>query len=543
MRAARLLLMIVTLATAQDQTGNNGTGSIKGTVVDSVTHQPVREAGVSLAGDPVNQAYQVTDAAGTFEIDNLPPGQYSLDVNHREYPQGHSGSIAIKAGERAAPIILELIPFAAVSGRVLDEDSDPLPACSVHLQSARPPYQEVIAKQDFREVLGSSADGEYRLERVPAGKYILRAQCQAPVFEPRPLSAGPDPLPTSAYPPQFYPGSSTAELAEAIELRPGQERSGIDFQMKPSHMTQIHVRLSGANWRGRKDLAWQLVPAAQRAPAIALDGALHLDWLSVWHDIQTTNGEFEIPRVFPGSYRLLVTSNMRFTEGGAMIGGVLQIDVGDTPIEAEVALRPPVDLNGTIEIVGGGGGNRVTPDQVGVELVAESPNFFRRAANGAGNDAKADGSFTVRSAFPGPARIKIRAFQRCGVHCARNAVFLKSAWLGAAELPDGLLDLSSGAGGNLRIVVSTDFASIQGTAPAFAVVTASAEDSRGFSMYELNASANQNGQFKFEDLVPGKYRLGLLDQVAAGGGSSGQEVTLQEGQTLAVELEAAAGAR
>ena len=536
MRAASLLVMIAALAAAQDPTGNNGAGSIKGIVVDSVTHQPVREAGVSLAGDPVSQVYQVTDAAGTFEIDHLRPGRYALDVEHREYPQGRSRSIAIQAGEQAARIIVELVPFAAVSGRVLDEDSDPLPACSVHLQSARPPYQEVIAKQDFREVLGSSADGEYRLERVPAGKYILRAQCQAPVFEPRPLSAGPDPLPTSAYPPQFYPGASTAELAEAIELRPGLERSGIDFRMKPSHVTHIHVRLSGANWRGRKDLAWQLLPAAQRVPAP--DGALHYDWLSVWHDIQTTNGEFEIPKVFPGSYRLLVTSNMRFTEGGAMIGGARQVDVGDAPIEVEVELRPAVNLNGTIEIVGGGGPNRVTPDQVGVDLVVEYPNFFR----GVGDDAKSDGSFTIKSAFPGPTRIKISAVERCGVHCAKDAAFLKSAWLGGTELTDGWLDLSSGARGDLRIVLSTDFAAIQGKAPAFAVVTASAEDSRGFIMYELNASADQNGQFKFENLVPGKYRVGLLGQLASGG-SSGREVTLQEGQTLVVELEAAAGAR
>jgi Carboxypeptidase regulatory-like domain len=537
MRAASLLLMLVALAAAQDQTGNNGAGSIRGTVVDSVTHQPLREASVSLSGHPGQN--QVTDAAGAFEINNLQPGQYSLDVEHREYPQASPRNIAIKAGEQAAPIIVELVPFAAVSGRVLDEDGDPLPACSVHLQLARPPYQEVIAMQDFREVLGSSEDGEYRLDRVPAGKYILRAQCQAPVFEPRPLSAGPDPLPTSAYPPQFYPAASSAELAEAIELAPGRERSGLDFRMKPSHVTHIHVRLSGVSWRGRKDLAWQLLPAAHRAPAMPLDGSLHFDWLSVWHQIETTNGEFEIPKVFPGSYRLLVSSNMRFTAGGAMIGGARQIDVGDQPIEVEVALRPAVDLNGTIEIVGASGANRVGPDQVSVELVVEYPNFFRSVAS----QAKDDGTFTIKSAFPGPARIKISASERCGVHCAQDAVFLKSAWFGAAEVTDGVLDLSSGASGDLRIVVTTDFAAIQGTAPAFAVVTASAEDTRGFSMYELNAPADQNGQFKFDHLTPGRYRLGLLGQLASDGGSSSQEVTLQEGQMLTVELKANGGAR
>jgi hypothetical protein len=537
MRSASLLLMLATLASAQDQTGNGSTGSLKGIVVDSVTHLPVREASVLLSGDPGQS--QVTSAAGTFQIENLQPGQYSLDVGHREYPQGRSRNIAIKAGEQGESIVVELVPFAAVSGRVLDEDSDPLPACSVRLQSAKPPYQEVIATQDFREVLGSSEDGGYRLTRIPSGKYILRAQCQAPVFEPRPLSAGPDPLPTSAYAPQFYPAASSAELAQAIELAPGQERSGIDFRMKPSHVTHVHVRLAGANWRGRRDLAWQLLPAAQRAPAIPSNGASHWDWLSVWRQVETTNGEFEIPKVFPGSYRLLVTSNIAFNAGGAMIGGAQRVDVGDKPIEVEVALVPAVDPKGTIEIVGGGGANRVMPEEIGVELVVEYPNFFPRA----GTQAKDDGSFSIKSAFPGPARIKVNAFQRCGVHCAENAAFLKSAWLGGSELTDGLLDLSSGARGDLRIVVSTDFAAIQGTAPAFAVVTASAEDSRGFSMDQVKVSADQNGKFKLERLVPGKYRVGLLDQIASDGGSSGQEVTLQEGQTLAVELNAAVGAR
>ena len=56
-------------------------------------------------------------------------------------------------------------------------------------------------------------------------------------------------------------------------------------------------------------------------------------------------------------------------------------------------------------------------------------------------------------------------------------------------------------------------------------------------------TATITGQFKFDHLTPGKYRLGLLGQLASDGESSGQEVTLQEGQMLAVELRANGGAR
>ncbi len=545
--ASLLLLMMATFADAQHQAGTKNTGSIQGMVVDSVTHQPVREAVVSLEapGDPDpgrDGSYsRTTDAAGTFAIDNLQPGRYLLGVSQRLYPQEGWRSIAIKTGERA-PVIVELVPSAAVSGRVLDDDGDPLAGCSVRLLSAKPPYQEVMATQDFREVLGSSEDGKYRVSDIVAGKYILTAQCQGAVFQARPLLAGPDPLPTSAYPPQFYP----------IEFAPGEEKSGVDFRMKPSPVTHIHVVLTGvADWHGRKDLAWQLVPMTQEAAtrtALRMQGR---DLRTVWHQMETANGEFEIPKVFPGSYRLLVTSNALWAipswqapggqTAGAIIGAAKRIDVGDKPMRIELALRPPLQLNGTIEIVGPGGENRVKPNEVSVQLDAEYPAFF--PGNGGSKSTKDDGTFTITSVFPGPSRITVHAYQRCGVHCMQDVVFLKSTWFGGAELTGGLLDLSSGAPGEVRIVVSTNFAAIRGTAPAFAIVGASTEERWSAGRYDMHVQADQNGRFQFEGLVPGNYRLGLLDRPGSDGSGGGQAVTLQEGQTRAVELRTAPGAQ
>jgi protocatechuate 3,4-dioxygenase beta subunit len=305
MRVAILLLMVAALGRAQEQAGSGNTVSIKGTVVDSVTHQPVRKAEVSLfdttpAGtegrglrDPQFQILQITGAGGTFEMDNLQPGQYMLEVSQRDYPQAkvaHARQfLSIKAGEQLPPIIAELIPGAAVSGRVQDEDGDPLPGCSVRLLYAEPPYRDPTSQMGV-EVLDSSENGEYRLSGIPEGEYILMAQCQASVFEPRPLSAGPDPAPTSAYPTQFYPAAASPELAEAVKLEPGEEKSSTDFQMKPVHVSRIHVKLAGdADGRGTKNMAWRLVPAEERA----------MNGLG-WQQAVSINGEFEIPKVFPG---------------------------------------------------------------------------------------------------------------------------------------------------------------------------------------------------------------------------------------------------
>src|SRR5579872_4917126 len=103
MKAASLLVMMATLAAAQHQAGNKNTGSIQGTVVDSVTRQPVPEAAVSLEapGDPDrlhDPGYsRNTDAAGTFAMDNLQPGRYLLMVSQPEYPQVAWRNIAIQA--------------------------------------------------------------------------------------------------------------------------------------------------------------------------------------------------------------------------------------------------------------------------------------------------------------------------------------------------------------------------------------------------------------------------------------------------------------
>jgi protocatechuate 3,4-dioxygenase beta subunit len=543
MRAAGVL-MIATLAAAQDQIGNN-TGSIKVTVVDSVTHQPVRKAMVRVTGmdgdsnatnsivprgvageqTPHTPQSQTTDGSGTFEETNLQPGQYSLSVQHQNYPHtqfGGSRTISIKAGEQTDTII-ELVPGATVSGRVLDEDGDPLDGCVVRVQSAKAPYQNAMAMGALR----SSEDGAYRLYGILAGKYTLTAQCQTAVFRPRPLSAGPDPPPSAAYAPQFYPAASSVESAEVIELTPGAEKSGVDFQMRPAHVTHIHVVLAGgADWRGRNDLRWQLAPVDQSA-TIVFGG---------WRPINASTGEFEIPQVFPGSYHLMVTSNLPSVAEkptGQLIGAAQQIDVGDKPMEVVVALHPAVDLNGTIEIEGPGGADRLKPSEMTVQLVPESPRLFQGSAEP--EPAQDDGSFTIKSAFPGPSRLQVNA----------PMAFLKSAWIGSAELIGGLLDLSSGAHGELRIVVSTNTASIHGTAPALAHVMMSPAGGSPSARLFL-AQADENGQFKIEGLAPGKYRLGFADQLESpptGAGTGAQEVTLQEGQTLVVELRPETGAQ
>ena len=195
-----------------------------------------------------------TDASGSFAFNSLGPGSYQLSVTHRNYPARRGGvrkTVQVTATENAPTVSVELIPGASLSGHVVDEDGDPLSGCMVQIHSAKNFSQSEGGR--FMRMPMAREDGSYRLYGLTPGKYTITAQCTATVFEPRALSEGPDPPPSAAYPIQFYPGSSELKSAQVVELLPGAEKSGIDFQMRPVAVTHIRGKLvaGSADWRGQ----------------------------------------------------------------------------------------------------------------------------------------------------------------------------------------------------------------------------------------------------------------------------------------------------
>ena len=538
MKLATAIFLTVACVAAQDQAGQ--TGSLRGTVVDSVTHQPLKKVMVTLMflGNPNgagrgggaiagsaaaagNLAPQtmITDATGAFAMQNLSAGRYQMMVRPVQSPSRTvQKSVVVNAGEEAGPVTVELVPGSAISGHILDEDGDPLSGCIVQLEFPKRPGQPAGMAASQGRV--SASEGEYRLYDITPGKYIVQAQCRQPAFQPRPLSAGPDLPPAFAYPEQYYPAAGSADSAEVIELAPGAERSGVDFKIRPVAVTQIRVTMAGSEWRGRKDLAWRLAPADN--PNSTNGGRV----------IDTTKDAFDIPQVFPGSYFLLVGSVGAVPDGGAPLGAFQRIDVGARPVQTTVSLHPAVDLNGTIRIEDPSGTSQLTPRMISVQVTPEYPAMgvdFGRLQN----PVKDDGTFTEKSVFAGPAilRVIVRGGGANG--------FMKSAWLGNTEVIDGKLDLSAGAPGDLTIVVSTNTATVQGTAPAgMAIALAAAGGSASRPGQRYFAQADPTGQFKVQGLPPGKYRIAATDQPGAFPDDGGQEITLEEGQALVMEVKA-----
>jgi Carboxypeptidase regulatory-like domain len=531
-------IIFVSAGVAQDQGGR-----IEGVVVDAASHQPVKKATVSLnsavmrhqgvtgstIGAPQADGPQtiITDVSGTFVFDNLPAGQYPISIIDQNYPQGRMGgvhkTVQVSAGSTSS-ITVELVPGASVTGHILDEDGDPLDGCFVQLHPAGNANQGVPMTGPLP---ASRDDGSYRLYGIPPGKYIMSSQCGARVFEPRPLSDGPDPPPTAAYPPEYYPATSDPKSAQIVELAPGEEKSGIDFQMRPVSVTQIHGTIAPgeADWHGRNDLRVQLFPLDPQPPGGSVGGS----------QINSEDGSFTIRQVFPGSYRLVIfTQNYRpglvvrgitasEQDTSDRIGAVMRVDVADKPIEVSVQLHRAIDITGTVEIESSpNNANRpITPSQLNIQLTSDTafigpPSFTQ---------LQEDGSFTIKSVLPGEWRIRLQG----------PFVFLKSAWLGSEDITHKPIDLTSGAAAPLRIVASTNTATIRGTAPPGQQVFARLEDNDPQTSWTSNL-VDPNGQFTFQGLAPGKYRISVGDAGSPMPEEGGQEVTVGEGEIATTDI-------
>ncbi len=490
-------------------------GSIEGVVIDSHTRAPVKKAAVFVnLGMPVsrqpmrvpNEHRITTDASGAFVARGLTPGRYSVFVQHLRYP-ARGGMfrklVDVAAGQDPARVTLELEPPATISGRVLDEDGDPLSGCSAHLLTAKTakPVPWVRGGEESNEL------GEYRVWGVPPGKYLVHVLCHRRPFEPWPLSPEP-PVPSLAYAPQWYPMAGDARSAQAVEVAAGQEKTGIDFRPVQQRVYSVKGRVKTLPDEALSTnmLVLQLLPRNihERPFGGGRSGR-----------VVPGKGTFQINSVSPGAYTLVAGRSA----GGVSRFGLNQpVDVVDRSVELELELQAPRDLNGMITV---DGGEKLDFRQLQLNLQSAF-----QAGPAPENRIEDDGSFTLKNVLPGRWRVQVWG----------AVLFVKSVTFGGQELPGDTLDTSSGVAGELRILLSTKTATIKGIGRPLQQVrvleVSGPETSHG-------AATDGTGQFTIPGLRPGKYRVSAsADDGFDDSDEDGQEVTLREGETVTVELKA-----
>jgi hypothetical protein len=207
--------------------------TVSGTVVNSVTGEPIRRALVNLAGKYI----MLTDAEGQFEFRNVPQMSASMDAtkpgffNECEISQGSfSASLNVRVSAENPPVVLKLIPEAVIFGRI-ESDGVPVEGLQVKLMASH----IVEGRRRWDPLGGDTTDdeGNFRIANLQSGTYYLVA---GPNWNPQMMSGG--------YPAMYYPGVSDISTASPLQISPGQQLQA-DINAKPVPTFSVSGVISG----------------------------------------------------------------------------------------------------------------------------------------------------------------------------------------------------------------------------------------------------------------------------------------------------------
>lgn len=233
------------------QSASDSSNTIRGIVLNSVTHEPIARA---LVTSESNHFAALTNSDGRFEF-TLPDAHSATEdtsisphpANGR-IPPASTRPISLMArkpgflsdpnnagqtfrnspsnGPSTSPskdVILTLIPEALIIGAVTLSTAE-APE-SVTLQLYRHVVQDGRAHWSPAGTTRSTSDGQFRFSDLSAGTYKLLSNellDRDPVtFDPREEARGP----LFGYPPVYYQSAPDFEAASAIQLSPGQTQT------------------------------------------------------------------------------------------------------------------------------------------------------------------------------------------------------------------------------------------------------------------------------------------------------------------------------
>jgi protocatechuate 3,4-dioxygenase beta subunit len=223
---------------------NEKKASIEGSVLSS-SGDPLRKVSITLQrSDPSGDStvYSVTtDAAGRFRIAELIPGRYFISWRRPGYiptiGKGRGqGWLTLSPGQELKDHVLKMMAQAVMTGKITDEDGDPMQHVGVQLLASR--YQR--GKKQMTPIGGAATNdlGEYRLSNIAPGKYYVTAQPQTSFDPPGSIQPATD-KPDLGYSSVYYPNAQDLAQSTMVELKAGAELRGVDFHVSKVPLYRI----------------------------------------------------------------------------------------------------------------------------------------------------------------------------------------------------------------------------------------------------------------------------------------------------------------
>ncbi len=345
----------------------------------------------------------LTNAGGNFVLRGLSKGSLVLTATKGGYvnathgqrrPGGSTQPIPVDADQRITDVEIRMWKYGAIAGTIVDEAGDPV--VGLRVQALRKTF--VASRRRFTPgpVAGTDDRGMYRLSGLTPGDYIVMAPSTqtavptdvmesffsgtpisdarrvelgrelgtigsaiAPAGSQHAMKAGSQTLSLPAgtlspiatgtgilvYPTVYYPSAATANQAGTVSVRSGDDRSGIDLQIRPVRGVSVSGMLMGPEG-SVATTGVRLVQAADEA----------LEPIDVATALTDPTGAFTFPAVPAGSYVLRVVRVPRPPVQDVTFVAQMPLSVGDrdltdlvVPLAAGPRVSGRITFEGTIE--------------------------------------------------------------------------------------------------------------------------------------------------------------------------------------------------
>lgn len=513
-RPATFLFICAILASQAVQAQAPAPATLAGKVVNSVTGEPIRKADITLsnsletegldmamrmfgAGDPdgadakpqapAKTFTAITDGNGEFHIDKIEPGDYYLKAVHAGFADGKykpddgrskDGKIHFAASEAVKGIVFHLVPQGAVSGKVVDEDGDPVPGAMVTALSGGHAAGSQLMPADTSP---ANDRGEFRLGKLPPGSYYLSAGVMRMDFMAAAAPAQPtDGSPEMNYVTTYFPGTVDTGAATKIDVAAGADLTGFTIKLRKSRVVRVKGQALAADGAPLK--GGQVMLTSPSSLGSMQMSALHAD------------GTFEIANVQPGKYMLMSVQ----INGGQPTMQMQSLVVPEEGVSGvKLQALPEQTVQGKVVVAGDG----KVPLKDMMVMLAGDEGMTTMPAMGKVSDS---GAFTLKVSG---------AAYRLGLPTTPAGSYLKSVVWNGREMLGKALDFSAGAAGELVVTLGTDGGHVDVTvsaegdkpAPEATVVLVPYDPAMRSDSTVKSEDADANGHVTFTDVPPGEY--------------------------------------
>jgi len=527
--------------------------TVEGRVFNAVTGELLRKATIMMNRTDMtpgmsgrNTFSGMTDASGKFSITGVEPGKYRVNASHTGFlgmqynarrPGGPGTDLELGRAQKMSDVAFRLTPHGVLSGRVLDEDGDPMEG--VQLQLLRYTYNQGKKQLQISNGAGTNDIGEFRLAGIQPGKYFLSATYNGrnfidiAMFTELTASAlaTVSQRPQQDYVPTFYPGTTDIATAAPIDIGPGANVQGLDVHLSKAHTVHVKGRVTSSATQARPGINLQLRP---RNSLIANGGGMNRG-AAVRPD-----GAFDFPSVPAGPYTLTAFIN----QGGKFLSARQAIDVGSTNVEGvNLTIESGVSLTGQVRIDG------TTDQQLTNVMIRLSPREPGSVMGALPNVRMAsDGAFRMDDVTTDAYTVNVGGLPQ--------GFYVKSIRSGNIDVLTSGVDLSNGAVAPLDVLVSPNAPQVAGSVqnpgtqqPAVAVTVVlipQEPERRNQPFFYRTGNTDQYGRFTLTPVMPGEYRAYAWEDVQYGQWfdpefmkaveSNGEAVSVKEGAPISVQL-------